>query len=119
MLRQPPSIETYGGGGFRVGGERLDGSVLILDDAARAWSPQAIAELTPADFKAVLTAASGVVELVLLGTGLRTAIAPRPVRDALAAASLGLEVMSTPEACRLYNLLAQEGRRLAAALMAV
>lgn len=119
MLRQPPSIETYGGGGFRVSGERLEGSILILDDAATPWPAPALAELGAQDFQAVTAAQPGVVELVLLGTGLRTAIAPRALREALAAAGLGLEVMSTPEACRLYNLLAQEGRRLAAALIAV
>jgi uncharacterized protein len=41
------------------------------------------------------------------------------VREALAAARVGLEVMDTPQACRLYNVLAQEGRRIAAALIAV
>jgi uncharacterized protein len=41
------------------------------------------------------------------------------VRDAMQAARLGLEVMTTPEACRLYNLMAEDGRRVAAALIAV
>ena len=117
--RQPLSIETYGAGGFRIAGERIAGSVLILEDAAQPWAARTIAELTPGDFAPVFAAGPARVELVLLGAGARTAMAPRPVREALAAAGLGLDVMSTPEACRLYNLLSGEGRRVAAALLAV
>ena len=119
MLRQPPAIETYGGGGFRVSGERIEGSVMILEDLARPWPARSLAGLTVSDFEAVLSADPGAVELVVLGTGAATAIAPRVVRDAMAAAGLGLDVMNTPEACRLYNLLAVEGRLVAAALLAV
>ncbi len=119
MLRQPPAIETYGGGGFRVGGARIEGSILILADVATPWPARRTADLTPADFELALAADPAAVEFVLLGAGAHTAMAPRPVRDAMKAASLGLEVMSTPEACRLYNVLAVEGRRVAAALLAV
>lgn len=118
-MREPPAVEAYGGGGFRVAGQRIDGSLLILDDAARPWPPAALADLTPADFAEVLAASRAAVEFVLLGCGPRVAPAPRPVREALAAAGLGLEVMSTPEASRLYNVLSRDGRRIAAALLAV
>ena len=118
-MREPPSVEAYGGGGFRVGGQRIEGSLLILDDQPGVWPPWDLAALTPEDFAAVLGAPAGAVEFVLLGTGARIAPAPRPVRESLAAAGLGLEVMSTPEACRLYNVLARDGRRIAAALLAV
>lgn len=56
---------------------------------------------------------------MLLGVGLVNALPPRPVRDALKAAGVGLEFMSTEAAARTYNVLASEGRRLAAALIAV
>ena len=56
---------------------------------------------------------------MLLGTGETVSPAPRTVREALQAAGIGLEVMSTPEACRLYNVLAAEGRRIACALIAI
>lgn len=118
-IRQPPAIDAYGAGGFRVAGERIEGSILILDDRVAPWPVRAIAELTPEHFDAVLSADRILLEFVLVGTGRETAIAPRPVREALRAAGLGLEVMNTPEACRLYNVLAGEGRRLAAALIAV
>ncbi len=118
-MRQPPAIETFGGGGFRVGGERIEGSLLILDDVARPWPVASLQALAPADFDAVLAAGPATVEFVLLGLGRVMAPPPRPVREALAAARIGLEVMDTPAACRLYNVLAQEGRRVAAALIAV
>ncbi len=118
-MREPPAVEAYGGGGFRVTGERIEGSVLILDDTTRPWAPRALAALTPDDFAEVLAAPRAAVEFVLLGCGARIGPAPRSVRETLAVANLGLEVMSTAEACRLYNVLSRDGRRIAAALLAV
>lgn len=118
MLRQPPSLDAWGGGGFRVSGEWRPGSLLILDDQLRSWPATSLAALTPEDFAEVF-AAVGAVEFVLLGVGLVNALPPRPVRDALKAAGVGLEFMSTEAAARTYNVLASEGRRLAAALIAV
>ena len=117
-MRQPPSIDAWGGGGFRVAGVWRPGSLLILDDQPRDWAATALADLTPESFAEVF-AAGGTVEFVLLGTGLVNALPPRPVRDALKAAGVGLEFMSTEAAARTYNVLASEGRRLAAALIAV
>jgi uncharacterized protein len=118
-LRRPPAIEAYGGGGFRVEGVRHEGSILILDDQVRGFAPATLAEVTPAHFDAVLAAGPAVVEFVLLGVGAAMLPPPRAVREALAGGQVGLEVMDTPAAVRLYNLLASEGRRIAAALIAV
>ncbi len=118
-LRQPPVIEAFGGGGFRIGVDRHEGSLLILQDAVRPWPVRAMADLQVADLQAVLAAPLEAVELIVLGAGPATALAPRLVRQAAQAANLGLEVMSTPEACRMYNYRAGEGRRVAAALIAV
>jgi uncharacterized protein len=117
-MRQPPPIDAWGGGGFRVSGDWRPGSLLIIDDQPRDWAVTSLAELTPDDFAEVF-AAGGAVEFVLLGTGLVNALPPRAVRDALQAAGVGLEFMSTEAAARTYNVLASEGRRLAAALIAV
>ena len=116
--RRPPSIDAWGGGGFRVSGEWRPGSLLIIDDQPRSWSATSLAVLTPADFADVFVA-GGAVEFVLLGGGLVNALPPRDVRDALKAGGIGLEFMSTEAAARTYNVLASEGRRLAAALIAV
>ena len=119
MARDAPSIDAYGGGGFRVSGEWRAGSLLILGDVARAWPVRNFAELSVATLEPVFAAGRAEVEFLLLGVGPANALPPRPVRDALARAGLGLEFMDTPAAARLYNVLTSEGRRLAAALIAV
>lgn len=119
MARNAPSIDAYGGGGFRLAGEWHAGSVLILKDEPRSWPVASMAGLNLADFRPVLDAGAAEVELVLLGTGAHNALPPREVREGLRAAGIGLEFMDTPAAARLYNLLTSEGRRLAAALIAI
>ena len=117
--RRPPAVEAYGAGGFRVEGERVEGSVLILGDAVRPWPVAALDGLTSAALQDVFDFDRAVVEFILLGTGPSVAPPPKAVREACREAGIGLEVMTTPEAVRLYNVLASDGRRLAAALIAV
>lgn len=119
MARDAPTLDAYGDGGFRLSGARHEGSVLILSDAARPWAVTALAALTLADFQAVIDAGPAEAEFILLGVGARNGLPPREVRDGLRAAGFGLEFMDTPAAARLYNVLTSEGRRLAAALIAV
>ena len=118
-LRQPPSIDAYGAGGFRISGVRREGSLLILQDEAVDWRPVSLADLAPADFDAVIALGPREVEFVLLGVGPKPAPPPPAVRQALQVAGIGLEVMDTAAACRTYNVLAGEGRRLACALIAI
>jgi uncharacterized protein len=115
----PAMIDSYGGGGFRVGETRFEGSILIVKGEVRPWPVRTLAELRPLDLADVAALGSLEVEVLLLGTGASMALAPRPVRDWMATAGVGLDVMSTPEACRMYNYLAGEGRRVAVALLAV
>jgi uncharacterized protein len=117
-VRVAPGIEAFGGGGFRVAGRWIAGSLLILNDVAEPWRPTSLAEVTAADLSQVVAERAG-VEFILLGVGARMAPPPKTLRQALATSGIGLETMSTPEACRLYNVLAQEGRRIAAALLMV
>ncbi len=119
MARAAPSIDAYGDGGFRLDGVRHEGSLLILQDEARSWTVQAAAELSPESLAPVLEAGRAEVEFLLLGMGPKNALPPRPVREALQRAGIGLEFMDTPAAARLYNVLTAEGRRLACALIAI
>ncbi len=118
-MREPPSIDALGGGGFRVSGVRHEGSLLIIDDIPLAWAPRSLEALTVAHFAPVFEAPAGIAEFVLLGTGAAQSLPPRAVREAVAAAGLGFEFMATDAAARTYNLLASEGRRLACCLIAV
>jgi uncharacterized protein len=119
MARDAPSIDAYGDGGFRLSGAWRPGSLLIVSDEALSWPVRSLAELTTETLQPVLDAGRADVEFLLLGVGARNAQPPRAVRDALLLAGIGLEFMDTPAAARLYNVLTSEGRRLAAALIAV
>ena len=119
MPRNAPVIDSYGPGGFRLSGEWREGSVLILADEARSWPVAAAGEMTANSLAAVLEAGRAEAELLILGMGEKNALPPRDLREAVARAGLGLEFMDTPAAARLYNVLTSEGRRLAAALIAL
>lgn len=119
MARNAPTIDAFGDGGFRLAGARHEGSLLIVADQAQPWAVRSAGELTPESLAPVFAAGRGEVEFVLLGMGARNAPPPRPVRQALAAAGIGLEFLDTPAAARLYNVLTSDGRRVAAALIAV
>jgi len=118
-VRQPPSIDAYGGGGFRVSGLWRPGSLLIFDDKPEDWAPRDLQALEPDDFAAVIAGGPAISEFVLLGTGAVQSLPPRAVREAIQAAGLGLEFMSSEAAARIHNVLASEGRRFATALIVV
>jgi uncharacterized protein len=119
MARDAPSIDAFGQGGFRLSGRWRKGSVLILEDEARDWPVTDPAELTPETLAEVIAAGPRGAEFLLLGMGPKNALPPRAVREAVRQAGLGLEFMDTPAAARMYNVLTSEGRRVAAALIAV
>ena len=70
------------------------------------------------DADAVLELA-GQVDVVFVGTGAEIAHLPGALRDKLEEAGLGVETMASPAACRTYNVLLSEGRRIALALLPV
>ena len=119
MARSAPTIDSYGGGGFRLSGAWHAGSLLIVADEARSWPVQTLAEATPESLAPVFEAGRAGAEFLLLGVGAANAMPDRALREALRAAGLGLEFMDTPQAARLYNVLTSEGRQLATALIAV
>jgi uncharacterized protein len=108
---QAQPIDGYGPGFFRVGGHVLRGACLITPWDAGPWGGVADTA-TP-------LALAGKIDVLFLGMGSEIAHAPRTFRDAVEAAGIGLEVMSSPAACRTYNVLLSEGRRIAAALLPV
>ena len=111
-------IERYGNGGFRVTGESYRGSILVLPDRTAAWPLTAIGQLDLASLEPVL-AAEPPVEVLLVGCGSAMALIDPDLRDAARARGVALEPMDTGAACRTYNVLMAEDRRVAAALIAV
>jgi len=112
-----PVIESYGAGGFRVGGRTHVGSVLVLPDRIIGWPVRDIAEATVANLGPILDAAD--LDILVLGCGADAAPVPEDIRRAARDRRLALEVMATGAACRTFNVLAGENRRAAAALIAI
>ncbi len=111
-------INAYGNGGFLVSGIRHSGSVLVFPDRALAWPVTDAAAITPESLAPVF-AAQPPPEILLLGLGVSTALLPDKLRNALKAHGAIIEAMGTGAACRTYNVLTSEMRRVAAALIAV
>ncbi|GIU66271.1 Mth938-like domain-containing protein [Candidatus Phycosocius spiralis] len=121
-----PLITAYGAGGFRFGlpsGDiRIDGSVLVLADQPSPWAVSDMEVLRQGPLETLLAPilqGSGQIEFLLFGTGATIEAPPLHMRERLRAASIGLEIMSTPSACRTYNHLASEGRHFAVAMLRV
>jgi len=105
----------YGEGYVMVNRQRYARNLVVLRERlVTDWQPAGFEQLSPADFSAL---AELEPEIVLLGTGARLRF-PRPeLTRPLIDAGIGLEVMDLQAACRTYNILAAEERKVAAALL--
>lgn len=111
-------VDAYGDGGFRIGGIAIKGSVLVMPERTLAWPVAGMEDVAFASFAALMPYAAE-IQVLLLGCGRRTALVPSALRSELKSAGMVLEPMDTGAACRTYNVLAAEDRRVAAALIAV
>jgi uncharacterized protein len=116
-LQAPGSnlVTGTGPGWVRIGDDDYRENVVLTADSVTAgFAPNGFDALTDADFERLLQTSP---EIVLLGTG-ATQRFPHPRLTApLHRAQVGVEVMDTRAACRTYNILAAEGRNVAAALI--
>jgi uncharacterized protein len=108
------TITGYGEGYVMVNGERRASSLVVLADRIEDWSVERFDALTAGDFQFLKQLD---VEIVLLGTGARQRFPHPRLTAALAQAGIGLEVMDVHAACRTYNILVAEERKVAAALL--
>ncbi|MEM9755415.1 MAG: Mth938-like domain-containing protein [Pseudomonadota bacterium] len=104
-------IEAYGPAGFRIGGRLHAGPVLVMPGGPFAWSGVE-------DTQAIL-AHQGAIDVVLVGTGREIAPVPEPFRVTLETAGIGVDLMGSGSACRTYNVLLGEGRRIGVALLPI
>ncbi|MEQ8334109.1 Mth938-like domain-containing protein [Nisaea sp.] len=111
-------IEAYGDGAFRITGVRYVGAVLVFPEETRLWDLAGIESLTP-DALSSVTDREFVPEILLLGTGARTEFILPSLRAAIREKGPVIDIMDTGAACRTYNVLLAEGRRVAAALFPV
>jgi len=108
-------VRSYAAGEVRVGDTVLRRSCLIsAAEIVADWRPQSIAELQMSDLDAVLALNP---EIVILGAGARQRFPKAEWTAALLSRGIGCEVMDTGAACRTYNVLVSEDRKVVAALM--
>ena len=108
-------IKSYGPGWISVNEQEIRRSVIVAPDRlVTDWPPQTFADLEERHFAAILQLEP---EIVLLGTGDRQRFPHPKLTQALLARGVGVEVMDTSAACRTYNIIMMEDRRVVAALL--
>lgn len=109
-------IRAYGPGHFLISERDWREPVLVTPTGTAPWPVTRAEELSAGNVTAARQGAAP-AELLIVGCGPRAVFIPPPVRAALREAGLALEAVDTGSACRMYNVLLAEGRRIAAALI--
>lgn len=104
-------VEGYGPGFFRIGGQVIQGAVITGPRGTMTWAGL--------DDTAPLLDLIPDVDVLFIGTGADIAHLPDDFLTQLHDAGIGVEAMASPAACRTYNVLLSEGRRIALALIPV
>lgn len=107
-------ITAYGDDYVMVNGARRDSSVIVTASDLKPWSAADFEHLNEQDFAELAELGA---DIVLLGTGKRQRFPHPRLSAALAAKRIGLEVMDLKAACRTYNILIGEERKVALALV--
>ena len=109
------SIRAYGPGWIAIEAETINSSVVISASGERIeWHCTSFEELGPEHFAQL---AELDAEVVIFGSGKKLRFPPTAWLRPLIGKRVGLETMDTAAACRTYNILAGEGRRVVAALL--
>lgn len=112
-------IDGYAQGGFHFANMSHKGSVLVLPTGVYAWAPQNYDEINVSSLALLLDLPQGAIDLLIVGTGAHLQPLLPETRNALAAHHIRHDPMATHVAISTYNILFEEGRRVAAALLAV
>jgi uncharacterized protein len=109
------TVTAYGEGYFEINRVRHEGPLLLMPEGeVRRWQVQSYEAITAESLEALLALGA---EVILLGTGNRHRIPHPRLTAALTRAGIGIEAMDSSAACRTYNILMGEGRRVLAALL--
>jgi uncharacterized protein len=109
-------VRSYGPGHFQISDRDWHQPVLVTPSGTTPWLVSRADELAAANVAAVRDGVAP-AELLVVGCGSRAVFIPPAVRAGLKALGLTIEVVDTGSACRIYNVLLAEGRRVAAALI--
>ncbi|KJZ20367.1 Mth938-like domain-containing protein [Loktanella sp. S4079] len=104
-------VDGYGAGFFRIGGQKYQGPVAAFATGVVTWGGY--------DDTATLLEQAETLDVLFVGTGAEITHLPADFRTTLEDAGIGVEAMASPAACRTYNILLSEGRRVAIALIPV
>jgi len=114
-LTHPFRINSYAQGSVVIGDERFDSSLIVTPSIViNNWPPQTFTDIASHHLEQILEMKP---ELILLGTGRIQHFPDTELFLSIAKMNIGFEVMDTGAACRSYNILLQEGRNVAAALL--
>ena len=108
------TFSGYGDGFVLVNGQRHEGNLIVLPEQLMPWAAASFDALAEADFEVFLELK---LEILLLGTGPKQRFPHPRLTQALARKRIGIEAMDLRAACRTYNILMAEERRVAAALL--
>lgn len=112
------SVTGYGDGWIAVNGQRhFHSLVLTPKGQLQPWPCSRFELLEASHFDLLIQLAAEPPELVVFGSGSRLRFAPPALLSELMSRRIGVETMDTAAACRTYNILAGEGRRVVAALL--
>ena len=111
-------ISGYGEGQFRIGEDKYEGNISLTTSECFKWNIDTFEDMTIESLEPFFKKELG-VEILLFGTGEKIKFVPREVQDYLKAKKIAFDMMDTGAACRTFNVLQMESRRVAAALIAV
>jgi uncharacterized protein len=108
------TITAYGEGYVMVNSQRFEENLIVLPEKIQSWDVAGFGALQESDFQVFIDMH---LEILLLGTGPKQRFPDPRLTRALAARRIGVEAMDLHAACRTYNILMAEERRVAAALL--
>jgi uncharacterized protein len=111
-------VQSYGSGHFKISRIDYQGSIIVLPNQTIPWGVSILDDVNLESLTPVL-AADPRIEILLIGCGEMMQLLPRSLMDTCRQKGLAIDAMDTGAACRTYNILAAEGRRVAAGLVAL
>ncbi len=110
-------IESYSHAGIIINKVLYQNSIIVCpEQAIEDWPPRNLGGLNAGHFLRIFELAP---ELVLLGTGSRLRFPDQQILASIMSRNIGIEIMDTAAACRAYNFIASEGRKVVAALLSL
>ncbi len=111
-------LESYGKGRFTISGDIVNSSIIIWPEDFKKWQVKDFSQLAINSFNDFLSLDLG-IEILLLGCGIQTKFVAGDIRSHIKQAGMNFEFMTTAAAARSYNVMITDGRRVAAALIAL